>query len=475
MSIADHNTHSQDSFLSSRVDKVIKIQKARTPPRTKTLASYHTVSEHKELDLAGLFKVTDLSCSDGVVVVIENIDQFWIDRLVSDLGIDNSFFARHACNPLVTSTIWHAIFGNTVAEQKKPSEGSSDSHSYWHVDGIRKRNRYSPPSAEILFDTNHFPRILKRYDGYGWQANTRVSYYVRHDSPRPLCLLLIDGPLARSSTAPGEDQAAMTLHLPLAENRGGLVIPDLYEDNTHSLNRSLKRFLSHAWHFEVIFAPGKCLSPKTFFHLLVSSLFEENLRFLDIKIKGIAFNEIRRPNILINDRLHDLRQALVSLQDQVDMTRKWLPPSVQQDLESIQRTLEDTARSNGSEIHQFVGFPSKALPEIFQRCTHLEGFLMQSFQLLVSSTSVMNAEVERERSNRNQALTQLAFLYVPLSFVTGVFGMNIKEINGSPLSVWVVIVTLILTVVCTAAIFVIVRVWKKYSDEHKDESSQGFR
>ncbi|KAH0367067.1 hypothetical protein KCU65_g4883, partial [Aureobasidium melanogenum] len=267
----------------------------------------------------------------------------------------------------------------------------------------------------------------------------------------------------------------MTLHLPLAENRGGLVIPNLYEDDTHSLNKSLKRFLSHAWHFDVIFAPGQFLSPKTFFHLLASSLFEENLRFLDTRIKGIAFNEIRRPNVLINDRLHDLRQALVSLQDQVDMTRKWLPPSVQQDLESIQQTLEDTARSNGSEIHQFVGFPSKALPEIFQRCTHLEGFLMQSFQLLVSSTSVMNAEVERERSNRNQALTQLAFLYVPLSFVTGVFGMNVKEINGSPLSVWTVVVTLAITLSCTAAIFVVIRLWKEYSNEHKDESMQRLR
>jgi len=30
-----------------------------------------------------------------------------------------------------------------------------------------------------------------------------------------------------------------------------------------------------------------------------------------------------------------------------------------------------------------------------------------------------------------------AFLYVPFSFVTGIFGMNMKEINGSPLPMWV--------------------------------------
>lgn len=154
---------------------------------SKTLASYHTVREHKEFDLDELSDVTNLDCSDGVVVLIENINQAWIDELGPAWGIDSSFFARHACNPVLTSTIWHAIFGNTVAEQKKPSEGSSDSHSYWHVDGIRRRDRYSPPDAEILFDTNRVPRILKRYDGYGWQASTRVSCYVRHDSSQPLC------------------------------------------------------------------------------------------------------------------------------------------------------------------------------------------------------------------------------------------------------------------------------------------------
>lgn len=33
---------------------------------------------------------------------------------------------------------------------------------------------------------------------------------------------------------------------------------------------------------------------------------------------------------------------------------------------------------------------------------------------------------------RGQRLTRLAFLYIPMSFVTGVFGMNVMEINGSP-------------------------------------------
>jgi Mg2+ and Co2+ transporter CorA len=40
-----------------------------------------------------------------------------------------------------------------------------------------------------------------------------------------------------------------------------------------------------------------------------------------------------------------------------------------------------------------------------------------------------------------------------LSFVTGIFGMNVAEINGSPLSVWVAVVSLVIIIAGTAAIF----------------------
>jgi hypothetical protein len=46
------------------------------------------------------------------------------------------------------------------------------------------------------------------------------------------------------------------------------------------------------------------------------------------------------------------------------------------------------------------------------------------------------------RSRRGALITCLAFVYVPLSFVTGIFGMNVKEINGSHLSVWTCFVAL---------------------------------
>ncbi|KAG9858515.1 NAD(P)-binding protein, partial [Aureobasidium melanogenum] len=382
---------------------------------SKTLASYYTVDEHKRFEAEGLSKVKNLKSPHGVVVIIENIDKPWANELGSALGIDDSFFIRHANKLDVTTTLWQAIFGNTVGEQRKPSGECTESHSSWHVDGLLRWNKNSPTNEERLAQTNFhdYDRILNKYDNYGWQANTRVSCYKKHGShdTQPLYLFLIDGPIVRSIAIPGDDRAAMTLYLPLSENRGGLEMPTFAGDRSHSFNESLKRFLSHAWHFDVLFANERCLPPKTFFHLLASSLFEDNLRFIDGQIRDISFNKIRRPSIKINDSLHDLREALVSLEDQVTRTIKWMPPSVRQDLKSIQSKLKVTDRWGKSEAQPYVGFPSETLPDILERCNHLEDFLMQSFQLLISSTSVMNAESEKEQSSRNQSLTRLAFVF----------------------------------------------------------------
>jgi len=55
----------------------------------------------------------------------------------------------------------------------------------------------------------------------------------------------------------------------------------------------------------------------------------------------------------------------------------------------------------------------------------------------MSSISVMEAGSIKEQAQQGQMITRVAFPYAPLSFVTSIFGMNVKEINGSPLPVWV--------------------------------------
>jgi hypothetical protein len=186
MSTPAHETYLQEFYSSLSQEQVSKIKKTRSESRPSTLARFHTIGERRPFSLEELDQVTDLSHSDGVVIVIENIDQHWIASLGVAWEIHPSFFARHARDVDVTSSIWQAIFGNTVAEQKKPSEEHCPTYSYWHVDGFRGYNRYSTSTVEDPIDTNWIPRLLKWDNSFGWQASTRISCYVRHDLPQPI-------------------------------------------------------------------------------------------------------------------------------------------------------------------------------------------------------------------------------------------------------------------------------------------------
>ena len=55
---------------------------------------------------------------------------------------------------------------------------------------------------------------------------------------------------------------------------------------------------------------------------------------------------------------------------------------------------------------------------------------------VIGSNSILKAEAIKEQAQRGQVLTRLAILYAPLSFVASIFGMSVKEINGSPLPIW---------------------------------------
>ena len=81
---------------------------------------------------------------------------------------------------------------------------------------------------------------------------------------------------------------------------------------------------------------------------------------------------------------------------------------------------------------------------------------MQTFDLLMSSISVQESQL-------SSRLTLLAFIYVPLSFVTGVFGMNLKEINGGALSAWTCVVALVVMVVLTAIFVLLLRAYEHRS------------
>ncbi|PLN85304.1 hypothetical protein BDW42DRAFT_2187 [Aspergillus taichungensis] len=80
----------------------------------------------------------------------------------------------------------------------------------------------------------------------------------------------------------------------------------------------------------------------------------------------------------------------------------------------------------------------------------LQQLIQQSFSMLMSGvsfeesrSSARTAVLAYKQSISMTRLTTLAFIYVPMSFVCGIFGMNLQELNNSGHPVWVFFAVLV--------------------------------
>lgn len=70
-----------------------------------------------------------------------------------------------------------------------------------------------------------------------------------------------------------------------------------------------------------------------------------------------------------------------------------------------------------------------------------------------SQMAIKQAKTGIQQNERVKRLTQLAFIFIPLSFVTSLFGMNVTALGTGSATVWMVVVSISITYV------VIILVW----------------
>jgi hypothetical protein len=176
----------------------------------------------------------------------------------------------------------------------------------------------------------------------------------------------------------------------------------------------LHSFFSHPWHFHVLFVEvsqsSVPLAPESVFHLLATSTFGTNLHALERKIRRIGLEDIQRPSIVLNSDLHEQRREISFMLSQVAATLKWIPPEVNAEL---------GAKKDKLPAAKYVGYPDLVLQGIIENAESLEKYLMDTFSLLMSSISILEAESSKQQLLRGQRLTQLAFIYAPISCVNG--------------------------------------------------------
>lgn len=421
-------------------------------------ASLHTRFDTRNISLADL----TVPLGEEIVLVVEDINLRWMQVVGKALGteVTPAFFAGHVRE--FTGDPWNTIMGATpkqsISELRKELYRSTcveGDTSYWHLNGVSMSSRHAwqrPSQLRRLSVRNDRGlNIATRLSFWHSKHTGKLSFYCPDAMLNSKVLILVD---AAATENPRK------LHFPVSNNRGGLVMPWLYKDG--SMYTCIHRFLSHPMYINALFShqygiPNHdSISPITFCYMLAVSTWREILFELDNTSEHISFVEIRKPTVAINDKLHDLRWKLNSLQKEVGRTLEWLPGDVQQELDRIKQ-----------HSSKYIPAVDEFLRRLLVDSAALEKFIMNSFKLLLSSISVQEAETSAKASQRAQQLTVLAFIFIPLSFVTSIFGMNVTEINGSLISASVPAATLVVTLTSTAIAFFVLHLWQQHKKKQR--------
>ncbi|KXL50408.1 MAG: hypothetical protein FE78DRAFT_177392 [Acidomyces sp. 'richmondensis'] len=120
------------------------------------------------------------------------------------------------------------------------------------------------------------------------------------------------------------------------------------------------------------------------------------------------------------------------------MSRSLIPPILGG---SARRTPSDTEAAKITGCNGYDGtFTVKGLMEDYEelhvRCLDLSEMCTRGITLAMTKATIDESRKGIEQSERVKKLTLLATFFIPLSFVTGLFGMNLDILDQSPVSFW---------------------------------------
>ena len=242
----------------------------------------------------------------------------------------------------------------------------------------------------------------------------------------------------------------------------GLLLPGLFTERHSGLYKSLQLLASKQWHLDLLCgeeeylpmnstepppasssrdgpSPNEAttygaLDPQAFLYLVSSFVWEHNMRHLENETRTLSFLRLRtfnpRDAAGINNALHDNRTDLNFLIQNVTETETRMPTELADYYDAFPRIRR---RHKATYLS-----PADHHKNILVRARELERLLIDSFQMLMSSVSVHQAAAgiaqtaaSVEQARAATRVTYLAFVYIPLTFVTGIFGMNIR-VGGDP-------------------------------------------
>jgi Mg2+ and Co2+ transporter CorA len=155
---------------------------------------------------------------------------------------------------------------------------------------------------------------------------------------------------------------------------------------------------------------------------LTAHQWKLNLRFLKDAFSLRRHNAVAQPGMYTYLPMIHLRRLIVGMRDQSSRARSQ-SGEINDHFEDLQSQCPSLDQST----------LDKTLTEVFEDLDKLDKELNDEIHLIIGAVTVQDSDVNKQQTERATLLTLLAAVYLPLTLVTGIFGMNIKDINdGNP-------------------------------------------
>jgi hypothetical protein len=416
------------------------------------LSARSSVTFNNVEDLLVEMETVKLPPSTGAVCIIQDITRRWEVVMSQRMEVHEGFF-KQARETRKTEPSHPWIWSAASPSQEQRDE---EDRQWWCIHGF-----YSNPDG--LSTTISYYRISSNICEL-WYALCYSNQLMKSD------LFLVDSPPhTRSSPVQKDSERKLRgrnrafLRLAYSTDRIGLLLPSLLDSKhaTFNLFEFLQKAMEHTWPRDCLLVGSStrksrppAVRPHPLLYVLADFAWAHNLRHLDGQVKAMGFENMQSPQRDTATKMLGLRDDLNFLRAEVGNMLRYTPPDLVRYFESERSASDSWYRPNETPVNssQRIADDAKAL----------EKFLTSSLELLMMSIALGDSQRAERDSKRADMLTWLAAVYVPLSFVTGIFGMNLRELNGSSLPFWICLEVLGVVLLATATMVVMFMAWARF-------------
>ena len=200
---------------------------------------------------------------------------------------------------------------------------------------------------------------------------------------------------------------------------------------------------------------------------LLAYQWRANLVFLTVAFRHRRRDSLARPGMSTYLPLIELRRLIVEMRDSLPEAQlaSWEMDGI------IAR-----CQLNGTTHIPWLVRPtlSQTLVHILEDLNRLDEQLNDEIHLIIGAVTVQDSDANKQQSERATLLTLLAAVYLPLTLVTGIFGMNIKDIDEGKPSWRACGEVLAVVAACTIMFVFAYRRWRIWRREQQERERKRF-